>query len=115
MARSEESGEELWGGEYATVSFLPGWNALSTLCALLALSARYWVRFLPIETQYAWQRPLLVPAASVGLGVVGLLVALAGRRFGDRSRAGLFLNAVICSVAFLLALALVVWWTWRRW
>lgn len=114
MAR-EENGEELWGGEYAVVSFRPSWNVVSACCALLALSARYWVRYLPIETTYTWQRPLLVPLASVSLGIVGLVLALVGRRFGDRGRAGLFLNATICGVALLLAAGLVLWWTWRRW
>ena len=112
--RSEERGDDgMWGGEYAVVSFAPSWNLLSVLCALLALSTRYWVWYLPIQTTHSWQRPMLVPAFSVGLGLVGLAIALVARRFGDRSRAGLFLNAVICGVALVLALAMAAWWLRR--
>ncbi len=74
-----------------------------------------WVRYLPIETQYSWRRPMLVPLASVSLGIIGLVIALVGRRFGDQGRAGLFLNATICGVALLLAGGLALWWTFRRW
>ena len=110
---AEERGEEMWGGEYAVVSVRPSWNALSVLCALLALSTRYWVWYLPIETTHSWQRPMLMPLFSVGLGLAGLAIALVARRYGDRSRAGLFLNAVICGVALLMALAMTAWWLRR--
>ena len=115
MAKPEERGDDLWGGEYATVSFRPSWNAISILCALLALSSRYWAYYLPIELSKSWHRPMLAPFASVGLGLLGLFLALVGRRFGDRGRAGLFLNATICGVCLLLAAGLVLWWTYRRW
>lgn len=114
MAPREERSDELWGGEYAVVSFRPSWNAVSVLLALLALSARYWVYLVPLETTYSWQRPMLVPLASVGLGIVGLVVALLGRRFGDQGRAGLFLNATICGVALALAGGLAIFWSLRR-
>lgn len=115
MARQEDRGDELWGGEYAVVSFRPSWNAISILCALLALSSRYWVFYLPIELGRSWHRPMLPSLASVVFGILGLLLALVGRRLGDRSRAGLFLNATICGVALALAAGLALWWTYRRW
>lgn len=117
MARAERGeerlGDEMWGGEYAVVSLRPGWNALSVICALLALSTRYWVWYLPIETSRSWQRPMLVPLFSIGLGLVGLALALVGRRFGDQSRAGLLLNGTICGVALLMALGMTLWWLRR--
>lgn len=109
----ERLGDEMWGGEYAVVSFRPSWNVVSVICALLALSTRYWVWYLPIETGKSWQRPMLVPLFSVALGLVGLAIALVGRRFGDQSRAGLFLNGTICAVALLLAAAMMLWWARR--
>lgn len=115
MARQEERGDELWGGEYAAISFRPSWNAISVICALLALSSRYWAFYLPIELSKSWHRPMLPSIASVSLGIVGLLLALVGRRRGDPGRAGLLLNAIICGVCLVLAATLAIWWTWRRW
>lgn len=114
MARKEERSDELWGGEYATVSFGLSWNVISVFCALLSLTSIHWVYYLPIQLSKSWHRPMLVPLVSVSFGVLGLLVALVGRFRGEKTKAGLFLNATICGITLAMAASLAIWWSIRR-
>lgn len=90
-------------GEYATVTLRPSWGKLSIATFLLAIPADAWTDWLP-QPQNAWQRPLMPVLAILVLGLVGLVLALLGRRFDETTAAarfGLWLNAIAVGVVFL--------------
>lgn len=109
--------DDFLGSDYAVVQLAPSWGLFSLTFFLAALAAPYWVYELPIAFRHGWQRPVLVPAATALLALLGFVVALLGRnsrRHPGLARLGLFLNGVICGLLLVLTVALMVWWTWRR-
>lgn len=102
------AGEDLLGGEYSPVVLRPSWGLVSILAGLLALSARYWAWYLPVELPW-YQRPLLSPLVTLIFGLIGLAIAWPLRRSGSLARAGLLLNGTICLIMVLLVAGVVAW------
>lgn len=99
--------------EYSVVEMRAPWGILSATAFVYSLPVRLWARHLPWHPSQFWDRPGYVLISTLGLSVVGMLLALLGlwgRRQSRLCRWALFLNACVSGILLLAAVGLILWW-----
>ena len=111
--------------EYSVVRIRPSWGLLSIFIFAYSLPIRYWLRFLPWHPFQYWSQPGRVVLATLGLSILGMIVAGFGLRAAAApgahqgrghglSRIGLFLNGAVLGILILAVVVLAVYWRFFR-
>ena len=103
--------------EYAVVEIKCPWGILSCIAFVYSLPIRVWVRHLPWHPYHYWYRPQYVILTTLGLAVVGMLLAGIGmyRNRQDKvARWAMFLNGAVAGILIAAWIIGVIWWNFFR-